>query len=197
MWTEENKAVDINQHDADQKKNKKEETKEKINFTQNVTDVQETREQLLRRGHKGIFTMNPEAKMENVTTLKASFAPPRSPGVRLRGIRSELLERRIAQIVRDNIQAERNPPLPQTDFNTVTQRDFRVNGFIPQITQNSHLHDYKTEQAISYWSDNFQQIQGVSSVESPNTPFRKCAQFSTPISEQRRDIEAIFEATIE
>ncbi|XP_061555215.1 sperm associated antigen 8 [Phycodurus eques] len=121
---------------------------------------EQTREQILRYGHKGILTMNTGSKMENITTLKAAFAPPKSPGVRLRGIRSELLERRIAQIIKDKIHAERNPPLPQTDFSTTTQRDFRVEGFVPQTTKNNRFHDYKTEQAISYWSENYQRIQG-------------------------------------
>ncbi|XP_061656041.1 sperm associated antigen 8 isoform X1 [Phyllopteryx taeniolatus] len=159
-----------------------------VNQRDDVPEEQ-TREQILRYGHKGILTMNTGSQMENITTLKAAFAPPKSPGVRLRGIRSELLERRIAQIIKDKIHAERNPPLPQTDFSTTTQRDFRVEGFVPQATKNNRFHDYKSEQAISYWSENYQRIQGVSAVESPNTPFRKSAQFSTPIGEQREDID--------
>ncbi|XP_077398770.1 sperm-associated antigen 8 [Vanacampus margaritifer] len=151
----------------------------------------QTREQILRHGHKGIITMNTGAKMENVTTLKSAFAPPKTPGVRLQGLRSELLERRIAQIIRDKIHAERNPPLPQTDFSSVTQRDFRVEGFVPRTTKVNRIHDYKTEQAISYWSENYQRIQGVSPAECPNTPFKKSAQFSTPIGEQREDIDPL------
>ncbi|XP_051907103.1 sperm associated antigen 8 [Hippocampus zosterae] len=155
----------------------------------NDAPQEQTREHILRHGHKGIITMNTGAKMESITTLKSAFAPPRSAGVRLQGIRSELLERRIAQIIRDKIHAERNPPLPQTEFATTTQRDFRVEGFVPQTTKINRFHDYTTEQAISYWSENYQRIQGVSAVECPNTPFRKSAQFSTPIGEQREDID--------
>ncbi|XP_061656042.1 sperm associated antigen 8 isoform X2 [Phyllopteryx taeniolatus] len=69
-----------------------------VNQRDDVPEEQ-TREQILRYGHKGILTMNTGSQMENITTLKAAFAPPKSPGVRLRGIRSELLERRIAQII--------------------------------------------------------------------------------------------------
>ncbi|XP_054613513.1 sperm associated antigen 8 isoform X2 [Dunckerocampus dactyliophorus] len=183
MWTDmdENEAEDINQQDND------------ADESNAADELEETRGHTQKRGHGGVFNINPGATMEKITTLRAAFAPPRSPGVRLRGIRSELLERRIAQIMREKIHAERNPPLPQTDFATITQRDFRVDGFIPQTTKITHLHDYKTEQAISYWSENYQQIQGVSAVESPNTPFRKCAQFSTPIEEQREEIELTIE----
>ncbi|XP_057674058.1 sperm associated antigen 8 isoform X2 [Corythoichthys intestinalis] len=62
-------------------------------------EVKQTRQEILRYGHKGILTMNTGAKMENITTLRASFAPPKKTGVRLQGLRTELLERRIAQLV--------------------------------------------------------------------------------------------------
>ncbi|XP_077478022.1 sperm-associated antigen 8 isoform X1 [Stigmatopora argus] len=150
-------------------------------------EPKQTRAEILRRGHRGILTMNTGAKMESMTTLKAAFVPPKSAGVRLQGLRTELLERRIGQIIRDKIHAERNPPLPQQKYASVTQRDFRVEGFVPQPSKNNRLHDYTTEQAISYWSENFQRVQGVSAVECPNTPFRKSAQFSTPIGELRDD----------
>ncbi|XP_049593197.1 sperm-associated antigen 8 [Syngnathus scovelli] len=154
---------------------------------------EQTREQILRHGHKGLITINTGAKMEHVTTLQAAFAPPKHPGVRLQGIRSELLERRIAQIARDKIHAERNPPLPQADFASVTQRDFRVEGFVPQTTKINRIHDYTTEQAISYWSENYQRIQGVSPAECPNTPFRKSAQFSTPLGDPRKNVDSLIE----
>uniref|UniRef100_A0A3Q2XED9 Sperm associated antigen 8 n=1 Tax=Hippocampus comes TaxID=109280 RepID=A0A3Q2XED9_HIPCM len=153
------------------------------------SNSKQTREHILRHGHKGIITMNTGAKMESTTTLKSAFAPPRSPGVRLIYIIVEYLLDDVF-FCRDKIHAERNPPLPQTDFATTTQRDFRVEGFVPQTTKINRFHDYTTEQAISYWSENYQRIQGVSAVECPNTPFRKSAQFSTPIGELREDIDA-------
>ncbi|XP_077478024.1 sperm-associated antigen 8 isoform X3 [Stigmatopora argus] len=84
-------------------------------------EPKQTRAEILRRGHRGILTMNTGAKMESMTTLKAAFVPPKSAGVRLQGLRTELLERRIGQIIRDKIHAERNPPLPQQNFMIIQQ----------------------------------------------------------------------------
>uniref|UniRef100_A0A8C7ZYA2 Uncharacterized protein n=1 Tax=Oryzias sinensis TaxID=183150 RepID=A0A8C7ZYA2_9TELE len=45
-------------------------------------------------------------------------------------------------------------------------------------------HDYKTEQAITFWSENYQQVQGVTPVQNQKAPFRRSALFSTPLSER-------------
>ncbi|XP_038590520.1 sperm associated antigen 8 isoform X2 [Micropterus salmoides] len=103
-----------------------------------AVDTEESKTQIQRHGHRGILTMDQESKMETVTTLKAAYIPPKGPGVRLRGIRSELLEKHIAQMISEKIDAERSPPTPKTDFCSTTQRDYCVEGFVPltpEITQ--------------------------------------------------------------
>ncbi|XP_078128105.1 sperm-associated antigen 8 [Sander vitreus] len=131
-------------------------------------DNQQTRTQIQKRGHRGILTMDQESKMETVSTLKATYIPPKSPGVRLRGIRGELLEKHIAQMIREKVHAELKPPSPKTDFCSTTQKDFCVEGFV-------HLTPQTT--------------QGVTAVKTLKAPFRKSAQFSTPISERLDEIE--------
>ncbi|XP_070781212.1 sperm-associated antigen 8 [Enoplosus armatus] len=133
--------------------------------------------------------MDQESKMETVTTLKAAYVPPKSQGVRLRGIRSELFERHIAQVIRGEVHAERNPPTPKTDFCSTTQTDFCVQGFVPLTPETTQVNDYKTDQAVTFWSENCQRIQGVTAVQTLRAPFRKSAQFSTPISERMDEIE--------
>ncbi|KAK5851710.1 hypothetical protein PBY51_023243 [Eleginops maclovinus] len=152
-------------------------------------DAQETRTQIQKHGHKGIFTMDQESKMESVTTLRADFVPPKGPGVRLRGIRGELLEKHIAQMIREKVTAERNRPSPKTDFCSTTQKDFCAQGFVPLTPETTQVHDYKADQAITFWSENCQRIQGATAVQTVKAPFRKSALFSTPISERLDEVE--------
>ncbi|XP_034403164.1 sperm-associated antigen 8 [Cyclopterus lumpus] len=152
-------------------------------------DTLETRSQIRKYGHRGILTTDWESKMESVTTLKATYVPPKSPGMRLRGIRGELLEKQIAEMIREKVHAELNPPIPETDFCSTTQKDFCVEGFVPFTPETTQVHDYKTDQAVTFWSDNCQRIQGVTGVQNPEAPFRKSALFSTPISERLDEIE--------
>ncbi|CAK6965129.1 sperm associated antigen 8 isoform X2 [Scomber scombrus] len=152
-------------------------------------DTKDTKAHIQKHGHRGILTVDQESKMETVSTLKAAYIPPKSPGVRLRGVRSEFLEKQIAQMIREKIHEELNPPTPKTDFCSTTKRDFTVEGFVSLTPETTQLHDYKTEQAITFWSENYQRIQGVTTVGTPNAPFRKSATFSTPISERMDEIE--------
>ncbi|XP_035812883.1 sperm associated antigen 8 isoform X2 [Amphiprion ocellaris] len=147
-------------------------------------DAEETKIHIQRHGHKGILTMDQESKMETMTTLKAAYAAPKSPGVRLRGIRGELLEKHIAQMISEKLHAERNPPIPKTEYCSTTQTDFCVKGFVSSTPETTQVHDYKTDQAISFWSENYQRVQGVTAAQTSQAPFRKSAKFSTPISER-------------
>ncbi|XP_040013782.1 sperm associated antigen 8 isoform X2 [Xiphias gladius] len=152
-------------------------------------DNEETKTQIQRHGHRGILTMDHESKMETVTTLKAAYVPPKSPGVRLQGIRGELFEKHITQMIRGKVHAELNPPPPKTDLCSTTQRDFCVEGFVPLTPETTQVHDYKTDQAVTFWSENYQRIQGVTAVQTLKAPFRKSALFSTPIGERLDEIE--------
>ncbi|XP_022059732.2 sperm associated antigen 8 [Acanthochromis polyacanthus] len=147
-------------------------------------DTEETKMHVQRHGHKGILTVDQESKMESMTTLKAAYAAPKSPGVRLRGIRGELLEKHIAQMISEKLHAERNPPIPKTEYCSTTQTDFCVEGFVPSTPKTTQTHDYKTDQAISFWSENYQRVQGVTAAQTSRAPFRKSTKFSTPISER-------------
>ncbi|XP_030290956.1 sperm-associated antigen 8 [Sparus aurata] len=152
-------------------------------------DTGKTTAQIQKHGHKGILTLDEDSKLENVTTFKAVYIPPRSPGVRLRGVRGELLEKHIAQMISENIQAEQKRPTPKTDFRSATQKDFFEKGFVPCTPKTTQVHDYKTDQAVTFWSENCQRIQGVTAVKTQKAPFRKSALFSTPISERLDEIE--------
>ncbi|XP_072228400.1 sperm-associated antigen 8 [Leuresthes tenuis] len=142
-----------------------------------------------KHGHKGILTTDFESPMESMTTSKASHVTPVGPRVRVRGIRRELLERHIAQIISEKVSNDLQPLTPRTDYSSTTQRDFCVEGFVPCRPQTTKVHDYKTDQAITFWSENYQRVQGVTPAQTLEAPFRKSALFSTPISERLDEIE--------
>ncbi|KAM8743329.1 sperm-associated antigen 8 [Acanthopagrus schlegelii] len=152
-------------------------------------DTGKTTAQIKKHGHKGILTLDEDSKLESVTTFKAVYIPPKSPGVRLRGVRGELLEKHIAQMISEKIQAEQRRPTPKIDFCSTTQKDFFAKGFVPCTPETTQVHDYKTDQAVTFWSENCQWIQGVTAVKTPRAPFRKSALFSTPISERLDEVE--------
>ncbi|GCB78891.1 hypothetical protein scyTo_0020156, partial [Scyliorhinus torazame] len=45
------------------------------------------------------------------------------------------------------------------------------------------IHNYKTEQPITIWSDHATEVHGVTPIKTGNTPFRKNTSFSKPIME--------------
>ncbi|XP_029921696.1 sperm-associated antigen 8 [Myripristis murdjan] len=153
-------------------------------------DTEGSREQIQRLGHRDILTMDPASKIEDVSTMKAAYVSPRTAGVRLRGIRGELMEKHITQKIREQVHAEFNPAPPKTDFCSTTRKDFTVEGFVPLTLETTNVHDYKSDQAITFWSENHQRIQGVTAVPSPGSPFKKSTLFSTPVA-QRLDEPAL------
>ncbi|XP_028274181.1 sperm-associated antigen 8 [Parambassis ranga] len=158
-------------------------------LVRNWDEKEERKKHIQKHGHKGILTVDEDSKMETTTTARVDFAPPKDLGVRLRGIRSQLLEKQLAQTISEKIKAERNPPTPETDYNTTTQTDFGIKGFVPLRPQTTQIHDYRTDQAMTYWREMYKRIQGVTPVKNLNAPFRKSCLFSTPITERLDEIE--------
>ncbi|XP_039856893.1 sperm associated antigen 8 isoform X2 [Simochromis diagramma] len=89
----------------------------------------------------------------------------------------------------EKIHADLNPLTPKTEYCSTTQKDFCVEGFVPHKPETTRVHDYKTDQAITFWSENCQRIQGVTAARSSKGPFRKSALFSTPITERLDEID--------
>uniref|UniRef100_A0A3Q0STV0 Sperm associated antigen 8 n=1 Tax=Amphilophus citrinellus TaxID=61819 RepID=A0A3Q0STV0_AMPCI len=150
------------------------------NWVEEVSAVKRPRQ---RHGLKGILTTDLESKMESVTTHNAAYVAPKSPGVRIRGMCLCLSPGQVKKET-EKIRADLNPPTPKTDYCSTTRKDFCVEGFVPLKPETTQVHDYKTHQAITFWSENYQQIQGVTAAQSSRAPFRKSALFSTPISER-------------
>ncbi|XP_034048707.1 sperm-associated antigen 8 [Thalassophryne amazonica] len=158
-------------------------------FRVEAPDNEKTKPQIQRDGPRGVFMTDPTSKMESVSTLKASYVPPKGPGVRLQGIRGELREKHLTQMISEKLHAEMNAPPPKTDFTSTFQKDFCIEGFVPVTPKTTQVHDYKNDPAVTFWSENLHRIQGVTTVKNLKAPFRKSATFSTPISEQLDEIE--------
>ncbi|XP_052796395.1 sperm-associated antigen 8-like [Mya arenaria] len=154
-------------------------------------DKGQSNAQLFRDGHVGILTIDTNAKPVSESTVKASFKTPVHPGVPLEGNKSKLMrqmymEQAVQQVFRDDI----NPPEPEPlDYKSVTAKDFNKDDFKhvpPKPTKN---HNYRTEQPVTFWSENKNKITGVSSVKTRDSPFRRNDAFSQPIDEYFDDTQ--------
>ncbi|KAJ3605010.1 hypothetical protein NHX12_027061 [Muraenolepis orangiensis] len=125
-----------------------------------------SREQIQRNGHAGLLSVNPESRMEDITTLKSSYPPPVGPGVRERGIRAELLERCVTQRISEKVRAEFYPEIPATDFSSTTHRDFHSGGFVP-------LPPKPTKRTTA--------------ARAADSLFKRSALFSTPVTQRLDD----------
>ncbi|XP_072309309.1 sperm-associated antigen 8 [Eucyclogobius newberryi] len=147
-------------------------------------DTEETKSQTQAFGHSGLLSTEQGAKMEDMTTMKASYVQPKGPGIRLRGSRMELLEKHLAQTIREKIELQMKPAPCDPEYITTTHESFNVRGFVPLWERLTLTHDYKSEDGITFWSENLQRVQGVTPSRAPGAPFRKCCEFSRPIGER-------------
>ncbi|XP_007236727.3 sperm associated antigen 8 [Astyanax mexicanus] len=152
-----------------------------------LLDSSDSRSHINRHGHRGILTLDMTSKTQDETTVKATFTAPKGPGIRQKGLRAELLEKSLIKMISEQIHAELNPEPPAPELNSVTRADFTAGGFKPVRPAPSKECDYRSDQAITYWSENHQKIQGVTAVRTTQSPFKKNASFSTPISERLDD----------
>uniref|UniRef100_UPI003D7FB634 sperm-associated antigen 8 n=1 Tax=Danio rerio TaxID=7955 RepID=UPI003D7FB634 len=139
-----------------------------------------------KHGHTGILTIDVAAKVQGTSTFRAAFNAPTSLRMRQRGRRTELLENDLIKRIRDKINADLSADPPITELSSVTKADYKVEGFksVRACPNSTMGHEYTTEQAITFWSDNYQKIQGMTAVTRKDSPFKRNATFSTPIGEQ-------------
>ncbi|XP_070543296.1 sperm-associated antigen 8-like [Ptychodera flava] len=134
-------------------------------------------------GHTGILTTKLDAGPEKLSTFTDSYRKPQYSGVRTVGSKKEMLEKMLYDRVSKEVHEEFNPPPPEPEFVSVTQKDFTVEGFVSVSPEPTMDHNVETEQPITFWSEHKDKIHGVSQQKTHDTPFRKNAAFSTPIDE--------------
>ncbi|XP_066517723.1 sperm associated antigen 8 isoform X2 [Hoplias malabaricus] len=154
-----------------------------------LLDNTRPRSHINKNGHKGIIAVDTASKIHGVTTVKAAFTTPQDPGVRQKGLRAELLEKCLIKMISEQIHAELNPEPPAPELCSVTKATYTAEGFKSVCPAPSMDCDYKTDQAITFWSENYHKVQGMTAVRTGDTPFKKNATFSTPISERFDDPE--------
>ncbi|KAK7895419.1 hypothetical protein WMY93_020744 [Mugilogobius chulae] len=148
------------------------------------TEVYVHTEKTQKCGQCGLLSMEQGAKVEDITTVRATYVQPKDPGVRLKGSRLELLEKHLTETIREKLELQLKPAPCEPEYCSVTQESFTIQGFVPLRERVTPVHDYRSEESITFWSKNLQHIQGVTPVRSLVAPFRKCSEFSRPISER-------------
>ncbi|XP_072428117.1 sperm-associated antigen 8 isoform X1 [Chiloscyllium punctatum] len=135
-------------------------------------------------GHKGLLTTDYLSNLSNLTVYKESYPPPMKPP-RETGIRKQLIEKYMYHKISKEIfdAHEAALALQPMESLTVTGRDFKVEGFKSVPRPPTMIHNYKTEQPITIWTDHATQIHGVTPIKNPHTPFRKNTSFTKPITE--------------
>lgn len=134
---------------------------------------------------EGILTTTFDSPVENLSTTKDSYRQPPSLGTRLKGKKLELLERELVQKLSSEVRQGLHPPPSPSDYRSVTKKDFFSKEFVPQERVPELPHDVNKEQPLTFWSENFGVVHGVSQVKTRDTPFRKNAAFSTPVEDYK------------
>ncbi|CAG5125302.1 unnamed protein product [Candidula unifasciata] len=139
----------------------------------------------LRSGHKGLLTIDDEAKVESITTVRETYTPPDIDKTRHIGIRRELMEQAFIKTVSEEMleekrkkeAEERARPILSTYIEDYT-RDFPKRELV--ITKN---HDYISEQPVTFWTEHKDKIHGVTQVKTGDSAFRRNDAFTKPIGE--------------
>ncbi|XP_069820991.1 sperm-associated antigen 8 [Dendropsophus ebraccatus] len=141
-------------------------------------------EQDHRHGHKGIISTQLVAEMATSTTHQDSYRRPSTDSRRHTGLREEQLRRELYQRFSQDIREElRSPTKEMKVTESTTKRDHQVAGFVPQIPAPRKKHDYRSEQAVTFWAENVHAITGVSDIRTSHSPFKRSSAFTTPISD--------------
>uniref|UniRef100_A0A8C3CKC5 Sperm-associated antigen 8 n=1 Tax=Cairina moschata TaxID=8855 RepID=A0A8C3CKC5_CAIMO len=136
-----------------------------------------------RHGHRGLLTRQPPAQPPPSTTTKHAFRPPHSVPMLARGQREAMLELMLYQKYRQELLQEMSPPRAPMESLSTTHRDFQAGGFQPTPLPTTQPHDYHTEQPCSFWLEQARSVPGVTCIRTGDSPFRRNAAFSTPITE--------------
>ncbi|XP_039270986.2 sperm-associated antigen 8-like [Styela clava] len=139
--------------------------------------------QLHRHGHKGLLTLETDARAEKLTTVRESYQEPKFPQVLLKGKKAKLIEQMLYDEIGQQTHEDFNPPPPKTEYITIKQQDFDKSDFESTLPPPTKEHNVNTEQCVTFWSEHTNKITGVSQVKTRDTPFKKNTAFSKPIAE--------------
>ncbi|NXQ87745.1 SPAG8 protein, partial [Nyctibius grandis] len=151
---------------------------------------------IYRHGHRGLLVHQPLSWPTNSTTTKDTYRPPHRVLLLGRGQREATLESILYQKYRQACASACHPPLepmevleessrPQMPTKSVstTHQDYCTGGCQLMPLPTSQPHNYHTEQPCSFWLEQAHNLPGVTGIRSGDSPFRRNATFSTPITE--------------
>ncbi|XP_062825489.1 sperm-associated antigen 8, partial [Anolis carolinensis] len=137
-----------------------------------------------RHGHRGLLSLRFGAGMPSSTTTHDAFRTPQRTGLPVRGQREAMLEWILYQKYSKEVFAEQvHPPRGPMESESVMHQDFCRKDFVSVPPAPTKPHDYRLEQPQTFWLEHAQQVPGVSCIRMADSPFRKCAAFTTPAPE--------------
>ncbi|CAI5787999.1 Hypothetical predicted protein [Podarcis lilfordi] len=138
-----------------------------------------------RHGHRGLLTQQFLAGLSSSTTMKDAYRRPWRTGLPIRGQREAMLEWLLYQKHSKELKEEEDdgPPCGPMDTISTTHDHFRKEGFVSVAPAPTKPHDYRLEQPQTFWLEHCRQVPGVSNIRTGDTPFKKCATFTTPTTE--------------
>jgi len=134
-------------------------------------------------GHSGVLTQTGDS-FNGITTCTDSYRKPQTTTVRKVGKRRELLEKELYEKISSEMHEKMNQPPPPIDFMSTTKQDYKRE-YQPIEKQTTREHNVNTDEPMTFWSQNIQNIDGVTEVKSEKSPFKKNTAFSTPIHEYK------------
>lgn len=149
-----------------------------------VLNIQERADYFVR-GHKGLITIDGEAKVESLSEVRASYTQQFPDPTRRVGKRKELMEQAFAEAVCEDMLKEKEEKkkanMEGIMCSTFT-KDYSKE-FVKIVPKQTKDHDYVNEQPVTFWSEHRDKIHGTTQVKTRDTVFRKNDAFSKPIGE--------------
>ncbi|XP_062984884.1 sperm-associated antigen 8 [Elgaria multicarinata webbii] len=137
-----------------------------------------------RHGHHGLLTLQSLAGLAKSTTMKDCYRRPWRTGLPVRGQREAMLEWLLYQKHSKEVFEEAvHPPSEPMESLSTTHRDYCRDGSLSGPPVPSKAHDYRLEQPQTFWLEHARQVPGVSNIRTGDTPFKKNATFTSPVTE--------------
>ncbi|XP_074712369.1 sperm-associated antigen 8 isoform X2 [Strix uralensis] len=136
-----------------------------------------------RHGHHGLLVHQLLSWPTDSSTTKDTYRLPHRALLLGRGQRKAMLESMLYQKYRKEMLEKICPQRMPMESVSTTHQDYHAGGcqFMPLPT--TQPHNYCTEQPCSFWLEQAHRLPGVTSIRSGDSPFRRNAAFSTPITE--------------
>ncbi|NXU55121.1 SPAG8 protein, partial [Turnix velox] len=136
-----------------------------------------------RHGHQGLLVDKLLSWPTNSSTTKDTYRLPHRVLLLGRGQREAMLEVMLYEKYRQACTSGIYPPAKSKALVSTTHEDYHAEGCQFRPLPTTQPHNYFTEQPYSFWLEQAHTLPGVTGTCSGDSPFRRNAAFSTPITE--------------